>query len=379
MMNLTALKNDIKNILLIRRNNIGDMICAIPVFKSIRKEFPKAHITVLADITNAGILKGASFIDDVLIYKKGQGIYKNKYMNYWRLFKENKRTFDLAIALKVGVSSTSALITLISRARIRAGGVPEKWHPLQLCYNLPVKGWKKWKSIPHVDALLTFINALGIEKTVKDISIEAAPDSKAKVRKFFEETLMFHSNTNDIEKNPPSPMDNPPTSPFDKGGQRGIFKGGRGGFSEINNIVVFNISSNKPENTWPLHKFKELGDLLNQRYKAMTIITSTTSDKDNAINLSGEIAGRAFYFETPEVMDFAALVAKAKILICGEGGAMHVGAAVNTPTISLWGRLRPKKWHPFGDKQFVVKKGEHVDSISADDVLEVIRENKLLK
>ncbi len=33
------------------------------------------------------------------------------------------------------------------------------------------------------------------------------------------------------ENNPPSPPDNPPTSPFTKGGQRGIFKGGKGGFS----------------------------------------------------------------------------------------------------------------------------------------------------
>ena len=364
MKKLKDFNTDIKNILLIRRNNIGDMIGVIPVFKSIRKEFPEAHITILADSMNAGIIEGASFIDDILICKKGSGIYRNKYLNYWKLFQKNKRRFDLAIGLKRGFSSTLAVITVISRARIRAGCTPEKWHPLQFCYNLPVSGCKKWNSINHIDAFLEFIKTIGIENTVKDISIEITPDSKAKVRKFFKETLMFHSNTNDIEKNPPSP-------PFDKGG--------RGGFSEINNIVVFNISSNKPENTWPLDKFKELGDTLNQKYKAIIIITSTLSDMDKALALCKQADGAAFYFQTPKVMDFAALAAESDLLICGEGGAMHIGAAVKTPTISLWGSLRPKKWHPFGDKQFVVKKGEHVDSISADDVMEVIRENKLLK
>ncbi|OGP65461.1 MAG: hypothetical protein A3K22_03870 [Deltaproteobacteria bacterium RBG_16_42_7] len=33
-----------------------------------------------------------------------------------------------------------------------------------------------------------------------------------------------------VSENPPSPHDNPPTSPFKKGGQRGIFKRGKGGF-----------------------------------------------------------------------------------------------------------------------------------------------------
>ncbi|MDP3296457.1 MAG: hypothetical protein Q8N09_02520 [Thermodesulfovibrionia bacterium] len=80
-MDIKDFKNDIKNILIIRRNNIGDMICAIPVLRTIRREFPQAHVTVLADSTNAGIIEGASFIDSLLVLKKNQGIYKNK----WRL------------------------------------------------------------------------------------------------------------------------------------------------------------------------------------------------------------------------------------------------------------------------------------------------------
>lgn len=335
-MDITAFKNNIKNILLIRRNNIGDMICTIPVFKTIRKEFPQAHITVLADNTNAGIIEGASFIDDVLVYKKGSGIFKNKYLGYWRLFQKNKRRFDLAIGIKRGFSSTLALITLLSRARIRAGCIPEKWHPLQFCYNLSVRECKKWNSINHIDALISFIKTIGIENTVKDISIEIPPDSRNKVRDLLKETI------------------------------------GEG-------VVVFNISNNKPENKWPLYKFKELGDMICQEYGVTITVTSTPSDMGEAMSLSGQIKGRVFYFHTPRVMDFAALVSESKLLICGEGGAMHIGASVNTPTISLWGSLRPRKWSPYGEGQFMIIKGEHVNSISVDDVLAIISENNLLK
>ncbi len=345
-------KNNIKNILIIRRNNIGDMICAIPVLKTLRREFPEAHLTVLADNTNSGIIKGASFIDKTIVYKKGYGIYKNKYISHWKLFSQNKRKFDLAIALKIGFSSMLSLITLISGAKLRVGCTPEKWHLLQLCYNLPVRGYKKWKSMHQVDALFEFLKTLGIEDSVKDISIEITSDSKNKVKEFLKE--------------------------------KNIEAG--------SNIIVFNISNNKPENTWPIERFKEIADVLSGQYKATCIITSAPSDKDKALGLLKDInpaspllafskkqrGYRAFYFETPEVMDFAALAAAADLLICGEGGAMHVGSGVHTTTISLWGKLRPVKWTPYGEKQIVIKKGEHVSSISAGDVLQAVKENNLL-
>ncbi|MBI4697819.1 MAG: glycosyltransferase family 9 protein [Nitrospirae bacterium] len=338
MKKIKDFKIAIKNILLIRRNNIGDMIGVIPVFRSVRKEFPQAHITVLADSTNAGIIRGASFIDDILIYEKGSGIYRSKYLNYWRLFQKNKRKFDLAIGLKRGFSSTMAAIIALSRAGIRAGCVPEKWHPLQHCYNLPIEGCSKWGAVSHIDAFLELIKTIGIENTVKDISIEITPDSKAKVRGFLEGIKV----------------------PAGK------------------NKVIFNISNNKPENTWQQGRFIELGNMLYKKYGAVIIITSTGPDMDKALALCKQMDGAAFYFQTPKVMDFAALAAQSNLLICGEGGAMHIGSAVGVPTISLWGSQRPRKWMPYGEKQYVIMKNEHVNSISAEDVYGAVRENNIL-
>lgn len=336
---IKALKHNIKNILIIRRNNIGDMICAIPALRAIRRELPLAHITVLAGYLNSGIIDGSSFVDEVIVYKKGRGIYSNKYIGYWKLLRRRKERFDLAIALKIGFSSTMSLITLISGARLRMGCTPEKWHPLQNCYNLPVNGYKKWKSMLQVDALLEFIKVIGIENSAKDIRIETKPDVRNRVKRFF------------TEKN--------------------IRDGG--------NIIVFNISNNKSENIWSAERFKETSDMLAKQYKATFIVTSTPSDKDKAARLVKDMNVNAVYCETPDVMDFAAIAEAAGLLICGEGGAMHVGSSVGTPTISLWGKNRAVKWTPFGEKQIVVKRGEHVDSILPGDILEAVRKNNLLK
>jgi ADP-heptose:LPS heptosyltransferase len=219
------------------------------------------------------------------------------------------------------------------------GCVPEKWHPLQLCYNLPVKGYKRWKSMHQIDALFEFIKTIGIKDLVKDTSIEIAHDSRNKVKNFFKE--------NKIQTD--------------------------------SNIVVFNISNNKPENTWPIERFEELANILSKQFRVICIMTSAPSDEHNAKSLLQKIADTAFYFKTPKVMDFAALAAEANLLICGEGGAMHIGSAVHTPTISLWGKLRPVKWEPYGDRQFMIKKDLHVSSITASDVINVIKNNNLLK
>lgn len=314
------------------------MICTIPMFRTLRKEFPVAHITVLAEETNAGIIEGASFIDDIIVYKKGYGLYRNKYLGCYKFLQKNKKNFDLAIGVKVGFSSLLAFITLISGAKIRVGCTPDGWHPLQLCYNLPIKNYGRWKSLNQVDAVLELLRAMGINNHIKDISIEVSPESKERVKEFFDENKIGVDD----------------------------------------NIVVLNISNNRSENKWSLKKFKELAEMLYLEYRASNLITSTSLDSEKSISLSRQITNNAFYFKTPTVMDFAALVSMSNLLICGEGGAMHIGAGVHTPTISLWGKSRPETWTPQGEKQYMVKRGEHVDSIQANDILEIIRKNKLL-
>jgi len=102
-MNILDVTGKIENVLIIRRNNIGDMICALPVFRAIRNKLPDAHITVVAEKTNSIIIERAPFIDHLIVYNKGSGIFRNKYLNFWKLLRQNKVDFDLAIVLKAGI------------------------------------------------------------------------------------------------------------------------------------------------------------------------------------------------------------------------------------------------------------------------------------
>lgn len=61
---------DPQRILLVRRDNIGDLVCTTPALAALRARFPGAQIGVLVNSYNVGVLCGNPNIDLVFIYQK---------------------------------------------------------------------------------------------------------------------------------------------------------------------------------------------------------------------------------------------------------------------------------------------------------------------
>src|SRR5574343_1627247 len=59
-----------QKILLIRRDNIGDLVCTTPAFSALRKRYPDAKIGALVNSYNAEVLRGNPNVDHVFIYQK---------------------------------------------------------------------------------------------------------------------------------------------------------------------------------------------------------------------------------------------------------------------------------------------------------------------
>lgn len=57
-------------ILVIRRDNIGDLACTTPLFAALRGRFPQAHITALVNSYNVAVLDGNPHVDAVHSYTK---------------------------------------------------------------------------------------------------------------------------------------------------------------------------------------------------------------------------------------------------------------------------------------------------------------------
>lgn len=59
-----------KTILVIRRDNIGDLVCTTPAFAVLRKHYPNAQIGALVNSYNAEVLRGNPNVDKVFVYQK---------------------------------------------------------------------------------------------------------------------------------------------------------------------------------------------------------------------------------------------------------------------------------------------------------------------
>lgn len=61
-------KKEIKTILLLRHDGVGDMVFSTPLFKALKKNFPDARLTVLASQRNYEIIENNPNVDEILIY-----------------------------------------------------------------------------------------------------------------------------------------------------------------------------------------------------------------------------------------------------------------------------------------------------------------------
>jgi len=66
----------------------------------------------------------------------------------------------------------------------------------------------------------------------------------------------------------------------------------------------------------------------------------------------------------------AALLAEADLLLCNDTGVMHVGAAVGTPLVAVFGPTDPALWKPWGEEFAAVRAEDHLcASVTLDQFL----------
>jgi len=314
-------------------NKIGDMIYTIPLIKTLKNEFPEALITVLAEDTNAEIIKYEPYIDRVIVYKRDSRKYRNRFINIIKTL--GGKDFDLAIGVKGGFSSFLAAASLLSGAQYKVGYVSRKRRFMNLFYNLPVDPID-FSSLHQVDACLNLLSAIGVTKEVKDISISIPSRFKAEASTFLKSK----------------------------------------GLNPKERLVIFNISNNRETSSWGPDKVIGLGRFLIDKYRFKCIISGIPAHEDKALNICNKIGTDVFFFRTMNIMEFAAITSLCNLLVTGDGGASHVGAATGALVIALFGAADPVVWRPYGEQHIVLRQPDcDAKSITVQNVIAAIEAN----
>ena len=117
-------------------------------------------------------------------------------------------------------------------------------------------------------------------------------------------------------------------------------------------IVCIHPGSGMPSKLWQSEKWAEAAVQVARRHNVTIIFTGSPAEKALIDDIAGRMKAKSCSVagET-SAGQLAALYRRARAVLGPDSGAMHVAAAVHTPTVTLFGPADPIEFAPWGDRR----------------------------
>ncbi|MGP1485819.1 MAG: glycosyltransferase family 9 protein [Campylobacter sp.] len=273
-------------ILLIRNDNVGDLICTTPAIEALRKSYPDAQIDIVVNSLNDFVVKNNPFISQIFSYTKPKHVSGvcNKIKAFFGKFgiclKIWQQKYDVAVIFRTHYTPNAALF---ARLNIRR-----------------VIGVDDLKNSKFITDKIKFDGEHEVEfcfKLLKPLGINAG----------CEKTLVVPSVKND----------------------------------KFKNFVFFHISTRKASDALSLKKVGEILEILKVKFEKIVI---TSENCAFATQVSNKF--RVLYLKTKSADELSSYLWCARFLISLEGGVFHLGPALGVDTLVLFGRTDTRRWAP---------------------------------
>jgi ADP-heptose:LPS heptosyltransferase len=125
------------------------------------------------------------------------------------------------------------------------------------------------------------------------------------------------------------------------------------GLENTSLVVGIHPGAGNPVRYWGLEKFAAVADKLAERHAVKFVCFCQPNGYGKEIPiLSSHVTVSA------SLNEFMALVERCDLLLCNDGGPMHIATAVGTPVVAVFGAGEPRWWSPKGrDSEFVALGG----------------------
>lgn len=354
----------VRRVLVVRLRSIGDTVLATPSLIALRRFLPEAQIDILLEDWVAPVLEGFEAVDNIItIPTKSNGranegkISKKELLfvraNVARALRRNK--YDAAFNLHGGTTAT--FFVRISGAKHRVG---YKNYQFNFLYNHTVENpqdfWKK-ENTHSAENQLALVGAVGVPVSDKP---ESRLSVTEKALKSFEEKLNSKAQSSKTDK-----------------------------------LALFHPAAAFPSKQWATENFARVAEFLSEKGFQ---IAAVALPQERAIleNLERNARVPVLTFDDLTLPEITALAAKARIFVGNDSGIAHIAAAVQTPTVVVFGSSNIYHWRPWTnapneivffnnesqsgavEKKSNSDKKQNIEQITIDDVRKAI-ENVLLK
>lgn len=130
------------NILVVRTDNIGDMVCTTPLLAAVRRRYPEAWIGVLTNSYSAPVLAGNPDVDEVFVYRKakhldaGESVLRAYWSRLRMVFALRRKGIDLMLLAAPKTQASALRFARWLKPRRTLGGhdVPTAAHEAEKVY-----------------------------------------------------------------------------------------------------------------------------------------------------------------------------------------------------------------------------------------------------
>ena len=289
---------------------VGDAVMSVPALRELRRVLPGSHITVAAAAGTADIFAEADFIDDVLIHESG-------FLPVVRQLRRGK--FDLALLFQNAFSA--AFTAFSARIPFRIGYDSDR-RSFLLTTALAVPQWKNERHeaffylniVGRLEQLIVRSPVFSDAQPVFDLAVSTQ-------RKEDAHRLLIEN----------------------------------GATREKPIAVLCPGSVNSRAKRWPAERYAELGDKLMDAGMQVVLIGSPAE-----LSVSHEVSSHArrkpiVLTGKTTVAQVVALLSIADVLVTNDTGPAHIGAALGTQTLVIFGPTNPLTTYPFSPNAEMIR------------------------
>jgi len=296
-------------IIIIRRDNIGDMVCTTPLIKRVKQLHPTSKLLIFCNSYNAPIIKDNPDVDQIYFYTKTKHVGSK-----WR---QLRAVFGTAITM-FKLRRQHIDVALIASP----GGM--KYARLMGAKDIVCKPSSNGRTTHEVESALSLI---GLAPNEAQDKLLIVPD-KGAIDRFYRANPLPETKTKRI----------------------GI-----------------HISARRVLQQWPVENFAALIDQLNELHFQILLFGSPGSadnlqhpgDDAKIAAIMQQISPAAAVdvhpVKTLQLEELVAGLSVCDAVICPDGGAMHIAAGLGKPIVALFGEVDPENWRPWGVPHRVLK------------------------
>jgi heptosyltransferase III len=312
-------------ILLVRNDNIGDLICSTPAIEAFKKKYPQYQIDIVVNSYNYDAIYKNNYIDKIYCYTKSKhiksifGKVKALIHKFKIIIDIRKEKYDAVVVLRRGYSKSAELFSRITGAKYKIG---TKNNNGKDYYNIYIEVKEGQHEVEFCYDALNFFN---VENNNENTSFYIDEKNEGKYLKY------KHYN-------------------------------------------CFHISARMENNKIGEDK---LNEILEKIDKKKLILTSEPSDYELAEYLATKFDIE--FVKTKSFIDLGALFKNLDFVISLEGGAMHLASAVGTKIVTLFGQSDINRWYPWGYKNLVIQDDSRIaNNIDVNKLLILLKEKDLI-